>query len=58
MIYNEEEAKLLPTAVESSFSAATAKSDADLAREREASAKNAERLKEVEKQQSDFGEKR
>ena len=58
MIYNEEEAELLPTAVESSFSAATAKSDADLAREREASAKNAERLKEVEKQQTDFGEKR
>ena len=58
MIYKECEAKLLPTASESSFSAATAKSDADLAREREASAKNAERLKEVEKQQTDFGEKR
>ena len=58
MIYKESEAKLLPTASESSFSAATAKSDADLAREREASAKNAERLKEVEKQQTDFGEKR
>ena len=58
MIYEEKEAKLLPTASESSFSTATAKSDADLAREREASAKNAERLKEVEKQQTDFGEKR
>jgi beta-galactosidase len=58
MNYKESEAKLLPTASESSFSAATAKSDADLAREREASAKNAERLKEVEKQQTEFGEKR
>ena len=58
MIYKESEAKQLSATSESSFSAATAKSDADLAREREASAKNAERLKEVEKQQTDFGEKR
>ena len=58
MIYMGSEAAALPKASESSFSTATAKSDADLAREREASAKNAERLKEVEKQQTDFGEKR
>ncbi len=57
-IYDAKEAALLPKASDSSFSAASAKSDADLAREREASAKNAERLKEVEKQQTDFGEKR
>ena len=58
LIYNAKEATLLPTSSDSSFSAASAKSEADLEREREASAKNAERLKEVEKQQTDFGEKR
>ena len=58
LIYDVKEATLLPTSSDSSFSAASAKSEADLEREREASAKNAERLKEVEKQQTDFGEKR
>ena len=58
MIYKESEAKLLSTASESSFSTSTAKSDADIERERQQRAANAERLKEVEKQQTDFGEKR
>ena len=58
LIYNEKEAQLIPAASDSSFSAASAKSDADIERERKASAANAERLKEVEKQQADFGEKR
>lgn len=57
-IYDAKEAALLPTSSDSSFSAASAKSDADIERERKASAANAERLKEVEKQQADFGEKR
>ena len=57
-IYNSNEATLLPTSSDSSFSAASAKSDADIERERAISAANAERLKEVEKQQTDFGEKR
>ena len=57
-IYNEKEAQLLPKGSDSSFSAASAKSEADIERERQISAANAERLKEVEKQQTDFGEKR
>jgi beta-galactosidase len=57
-IYDAKEAALLPTSSDSSFSAASAKSDADIERERKASAANAERLKEVEKQQADFGENR
>ena len=58
MIFKESEAALLPTSFSSSYSAASAKSDADIERERQASAANAERLKEVEKQQTEFGEKR
>ena len=57
-IYDAKEATLLPKSSDSSFSAASAKSDADIERERAVSAANAERLKEVEKQQTDFGEKR
>lgn len=58
LIYNEKEAALLSKGCDSSFAASAAKSDADIERERAISAANAERLKEVEKQQSDFGEKR
>ena len=58
LIYNAKEASLLPTSSDSSFAAAAAKSDADIEREKAISAANAERLKEVEKQQTDFGEKR
>ena len=58
MIYCEKEATLLSKSAESSLSVTTAKSDADIERERQISAANAERLKEVEKQQTDFGEKR
>ena len=58
MIYCEKEAALLSKSADSSFSATTAKSDADIERERQISAANAERLREVEKQQTDFGEKR
>ena len=58
MIYNAKEAEQLSKASESSFSAAGAKSDAEIERERQISAANAERLKEVEKQQTEFGEKR
>ncbi len=58
MIYNESEAALLPRGCDSSFSASSAKSDADIQREQEASAANAARLQEVERQQTEFGEKR
>ena len=58
LIYKESEASKLPTGSDSSFSAASAKSDADIEREKAISAANAERLKEVEKQQTEFGEKR
>ena len=57
-IYDEKEAEQLSKQVESSFSAASAKSDAEIEREKQISAENAERLKEVEKQQTEFGEKR
>jgi beta-galactosidase len=58
MIYNANEAEQLSKVSESSFSVAGAKSDAEIERERQISAANAERLKEVEKQQTEFGEKR
>lgn len=58
MIYNESEAALLPRGCDSSFSTSSAKSDADIQREQEASAANAARLQEVERQQTEFGEKR
>ncbi len=58
LIYDANEAALLPKGSESSFSSASAKSDADIEREKAISAANAERLKEVEKQQTEFGEKR
>ena len=58
MIYDKSEAKYLSSNNTSSLSVSAAKSDADLERERQQSAANAERLKEVEKQQSEFGEKR
>jgi beta-galactosidase len=58
MIYNANEAEQLSNVSESSFSVAGAKSDAEIERERQISAANAERLKEVEKQQTEFGEKR
>lgn len=58
MIYDEGEAKLLSDNKGSSLSVSAAKSDADIEREKMQSAANAERLKEVEKQQAEFGEKR
>ena len=58
MIYNEKEAEQLSKVSESSFSVASAKSDAEIEREKQISAANAERLKEVERQQTEFGEKR
>ena len=58
LIYKDSEAVKLPKGSDSSFSAASAKSDADIEREKAISAANAERLKEVEKQQTEFGEKR
>ena len=58
MIYKESEAKQLSATLESSFSVAATKSDADIEREKQQRAANAERLKEVERQQTEFGEKR
>ena len=58
LIYNAQEATLLSSSSDTSLSVTSAKSEADLERERAISAANAERLKEVEKQQTDFGEKR
>ena len=57
-IYDENEAKLIDKSHRSSFVAAAAKSEADIERERRKSADNAQRLKEVEQQQAEFGEKR
>ena len=58
MIYKESEAKQLSATSESSFSVTATKSDADIEREKQQRAANAERLKEVERQQTEFGEKR
>ena len=58
LIYKESEAALLPTTLGSSLSVTSAKSAADIERERQVSEENAKRLREVEKQQSEFGEKR
>ena len=58
LIYKESEAALLPTAFGSTFAITTTKSAADIEREQQVSKANAERLREVEKQQSEFGEKR
>ena len=58
LIYEESEAALLPTTLGSSLSVTSAKSAADIERERQVSEENAKRLREVEKQQSEFGEKR
>ena len=58
LIYNEKEAALIPLSTESSERAVKVKSAEDIAREQKQSAENALRLKEVEKQQADFGEQR
>lgn len=58
LIYNEKEAALIPLSTESSEKAVKVKSAEDIAREQKQSAENALRLKEVEKQQADFGEQR
>ena len=58
LIYDESEAQLIPKSTLSSYGATSMKSAEDIAREQRQSAENAIRLKEVEKQQTDFGEKR
>ena len=52
-LYNEEEAKLLPTALQTSYA-----EKKDLEQERIQKAENIAKLKEVEQQQRDFGEKK
>lgn len=58
LIYDKGEAALIPLSTLSSGSAVASKSAEDIAREQRQSAENAIRLKEVEKQQADFGEQR
>lgn len=53
LVYNDKEAALIPMNVESGV-----KSAADLEKERMEKARNAEKLKEVERQQEEFGEQK
>lgn len=57
-IYTESEAALIPMSSDSPFGQSAAKSASELEQERLLKERNAQRLKEVEKQQADFGEKK
>lgn len=57
MIFNADEATLIPMSIEGQTISA-AKSKADLEKEQAQKALNAQKLKEVEQQQEDFGEKK
>ena len=54
LIYTESEAALIPMSSDSPFGQSAAKSASELEQERLLKERNAQRLKEVEKQQSDF----
>ena len=54
----ENEAALIPMSSDSSFGQSAAKSASELEQERLLKEQNAQKLKEVEKQQADFGEKK
>lgn len=58
LVYNAEEAALIPMTVESTTHHSAMKSAAELEKERIEKAQNAEKLKEVERQQEEFGEKK
>lgn len=58
LIYDEEEAGLIPMSSESASQSKTMKSSADLEKEHMQKAQNAQKLKEVERQQEEFGEKK
>lgn len=58
LIYTESEAALIPMSSDSPFGQSAAKSASELEQERLLKERNAQRLKEVEKQQADFGEKK
>ena len=58
MIYAEKEATLIPTENDSFFEESIAKSAKELQQERLLKEQNAQKLKEVEQQQADFGEKK
>lgn len=59
LIYSPQEADLLPMSFDSATTLKAAeKSNAELAQERLQKAKNAEKLKEVERQQEEFGEQK
>lgn len=57
-VYSEDEAALISKSSVSQFGASAAKSAAELEQERLLQEQNAQRLKEVEQQQEDFGEKK
>ena len=57
-IYTESEAALIPMSSDSPFGQSAAKSASELEQERLLKERIAQRLKEVEKQQADFGEKK
>lgn len=58
LVYSEKEAALIPASSTTGLEEGTAKSDAELKQEQLLKKLNAKRLKEVEKQQEDFGEKK
>lgn len=58
LVYNTEEAALIPMTVESATRHSAIKSAAELEKERIEKVQNAEKLKEVERQQEEFGEKK
>ena len=57
LVYSADEAALIPMSGDSSFGDAAAKSAVELEQERIQKEQNAQKLKEVEQQQTDFGEK-
>mgnify|MGYP001510676096 CR=1 FL=1 len=57
-IYTESEAALISMNSDSPFGQSAAKSASELEQERLLKERNAQKLKEVEKQQADFGEKK
>lgn len=57
LIYTESEAALISMNSDSPFGQSAAKSASELEQERLLKERNAQKLKEVEKQQADFGEK-
>lgn len=57
-IYNPDEAALLPMTFERGAQSTTAKTEAELEKEKLQKEQNAIKLKEVEKQQAEFGEKK